>query len=202
MLRFPCASVHGHSIHPAISAVNFSTARPRTSIHACQTGSLRSRVALGCCDRSKLCDRCLADELAHMRGVAANRGEVWSTSVAARIARRDPWPAFEGRARELALKKTADLGPDQRLHEQLAIICHEWAARRWAQLGSQSPIVASRYVAREGRRGRIHTGASADAIGAATTHHRTIGVQPRNGAGANRDARSSALASKVHPKKR
>lgn len=119
-----------------------------------QTRALTCPVAFGCCtDRGRLCDRCVADELAHLRGVAACRGEAWATSVASRIATRDPWPAFEGRARDLARTKTEDLGPDERLHEQLARICNEWAARRWAELHDHTPIVASRYVVREGRQG-------------------------------------------------
>jgi len=109
-------------------------------------------MGLGCCERSKLCDRCLADELAHLRGVAACRGEAWSTSVAARIASRDPWPDFIGKARELAFKKTADLARDDRLHEQLAIVCHNWAVTRWEQLRELTQTVASKYLAAEPRR--------------------------------------------------
>jgi len=40
---------------------------------------------VGCCTRDKLCDRCLEDTLAQLRGVAACRGENWANRVAARV---------------------------------------------------------------------------------------------------------------------
>lgn len=71
---------------------------------------------------------------AHLRGVAACRGEAWASSVAARRpGLRAAWPAYDGKAADLARRKVADLSRDERLRDVLARICHAWAARRWAQ---------------------------------------------------------------------
>jgi len=80
-----------------------------------------------------LCDRCVDDGLAHLRGVAACRGERWALTVAARCPRLRgrPWPAYDGRAAELARRKVADLTRDDRLRELLAVELAAWAARRW-----------------------------------------------------------------------
>src|SRR3569832_2842784 len=107
----------------------------------------------GCCgNRSALCDRCLDDQRSQMCGVAACRGDNWAISVAARVARRDPWPAYEGRARALARQKVDDLGDDHRLRELLARTCYDQAVRRWSALLDQPPSVARRYVSAEQRK--------------------------------------------------
>jgi len=91
---------------------------------------------VGCCPRDKLCDRCLADALAHLRGVAACRGEFWASRVAARVTSRSHWPAYdEPRCRRIARAKVADLASDARLLDELARIAHAWASRRWNELG-------------------------------------------------------------------
>jgi hypothetical protein len=87
---------------------------------------------MGCCSRDQLCDRCLEDALAQLRGVAACRGEYWARSVASRVARTKPWPAYEGRCASIAREKVDDLGRDARLREELARLCVHWAARWWA----------------------------------------------------------------------
>lgn len=74
------------------------------------------------------------DGFAHLRGCAALRGERWGESVARRVGTRRPWPAFEGRAREVALRKVADLSRDPELLELLAAELAQWAARRWGEI--------------------------------------------------------------------
>ncbi len=86
---------------------------------------------MGCCSRDQLCDRCLADALAQLGGVAACRGEYWARSVAGRHPRRGAWPAYEGRCARIAREKIEDLGRDARLREELARLCVAWAARWW-----------------------------------------------------------------------
>lgn len=86
---------------------------------------------MGCCARDLLCDRCLVDALAQLRGVAACRGEYWARTVADRRARRGRWPAYEGRCATIARDKVDDLGRDARLKDELARLCVEWAARWW-----------------------------------------------------------------------
>jgi hypothetical protein len=87
---------------------------------------------MGCCTRDPLCDRCLADALAQLRGVAACRGEHWARGVARRVSHRRPWPSYEGRCASIAREKVRDLGRDERLREELARVCATWAARWWS----------------------------------------------------------------------
>ena len=83
-----------------------------------------------------MCDRCVADSFAQLRGVAACRGEVWAMSVAARCGRRQPWLASE-RATAIAQRKIADLTSDARLADLLGRELARWAARWWN--ASQQP---------------------------------------------------------------
>lgn len=93
-----------------------------------------------CCPRSdSLCDRCIADALAQMSGVAACRGEFWAMKVSERCAIRRPWPPYEGRCRELALRRVFDLASDERLREQLAMLVVKWASRWWERAGRAFP---------------------------------------------------------------
>ena len=89
---------------------------------------------VACCDRDMLCDRCVADTFAQLRGVAACRGERWAASVSTRRPRlrTRPWPAHAARAAAIARAKVADLTRDERLRELLAAELARWAARRWA----------------------------------------------------------------------
>ena len=87
---------------------------------------------MGCCSRDQLCDRCLADALAQLRGVAACRGEHWARGVADRVSRAQAWPAYEGKCASIARGKVRDLGREARLREELARLCAHWAARWWA----------------------------------------------------------------------
>lgn len=105
-----------------------------------------------CVDRTALCDRCLDEQLAQLRGVAACRGDNWAVSVAARVARRDPWPEYEGRVRGLARMKVRDLANDERLREQLARACYEHAVRRWNALSDKPPGIVRRYLSGEQRK--------------------------------------------------
>lgn len=87
---------------------------------------------MGCCARDQPCDRCLADALAQLRGVAACRGEFWARAVAARVSRECPWPPFAGRCAVIARRKVRDLADDERLRERLARIAVDCAARWWS----------------------------------------------------------------------
>jgi hypothetical protein len=87
---------------------------------------------VACCVRDKLCDQCVADSFAQLRGVAACRGEHWATSVAARCHTKQAWPRHEGRAAQIARTKVDDLARDDRLVEMLAGEAARWAARRWS----------------------------------------------------------------------
>ena len=79
-----------------------------------------------------LCDQCVADGFAQLRGVGATRGEAWAVKVAKVSRRSEPWPAHEGKAAEIARRKVADLTSDPRLAELLAAELALWAAKRWS----------------------------------------------------------------------
>jgi len=78
-----------------------------------------------------MCDRCVEDSFAQLRGVAACRGEVWAMSVAERCSRAQPWPASD-RATEIAQRKIRDLTSDARLGDLLVRELLRWAARWWS----------------------------------------------------------------------
>lgn len=88
---------------------------------------------IGCldsrCSRSTLCDRCVDDTFAQLRGVAAARGTMWADRARVQQPGRTAWPSWEaakGRARELVANIA---GEDPRLIERLARCCWEDAAR-------------------------------------------------------------------------
>ena len=83
------------------------------------------------CPREHLCERCNDDAFAQLRGVAACRGEVWAMDVARRAPFARPWPAYEGRAADLARGKVGDLTSDPALADRLARELAHWAARWW-----------------------------------------------------------------------
>lgn len=88
------------------------------------------------CPRDALCDACVADSFAQLRGVAASRGTHWAERVwprAHRAERSSPWPGTE-RARRMAVVRVADLTRDARLGELLADELAAWAAKRWESL--------------------------------------------------------------------
>ena len=85
-----------------------------------------------CCpDRAALCDRCIADVFAQLRGVAACRGEVWAMDLARRVPRTQPWPSGSDQVNAIARTKVADLARDPKLLERLAAELAKWAARWW-----------------------------------------------------------------------
>jgi len=84
------------------------------------------------CARDQLCDRCVEDAFAQLRGVAACRGEVWAMAVAKQCPRTRPWPC-SARARAIARRKVGDLSADARLAERLAGEVERWAARWWTR---------------------------------------------------------------------
>jgi hypothetical protein len=92
------------------------------------------------CARDQLCDRCVDDGFAQLRGVAACRGEVWAMDIAKQCPRARPWPCTE-RARAIARRKVSDLCADQRLRSRLAGELERWAARWWGQAGPNSGVM-------------------------------------------------------------
>lgn len=82
------------------------------------------------CARDQLCDRCVDDAFAQLRGVAACRGEVWAMEVAKQCPRGRPWPCSP-RAHAIARRKVGDLSADARLADRLAGELERWAARWW-----------------------------------------------------------------------
>jgi hypothetical protein len=88
---------------------------------------MRTRVEL------PLCDRCVADALDHLGGVAASRGCAWSQSLSRVIPldRQRPEKTTE-RMRAIARRKIGDLDSrDERLRELLAERCIDGALSWW-----------------------------------------------------------------------
>jgi hypothetical protein len=90
------------------------------------------------CPREQLCAACLDRALLWHSGMAAVWGGTWAESVAERhpelLVR--PWPPAEGRAREIAVRKLAELAADPRVIEHLLEQHHAGAVRAWARLQS------------------------------------------------------------------
>jgi hypothetical protein len=85
-----------------------------------------------CCSFDVLCDRCLEDLFAQLRGVAACRGEVWAMELAkVPHLRALPWPEDSERVLAIARAKIADLSRDERARDRLAGELARWAARWW-----------------------------------------------------------------------
>jgi hypothetical protein len=97
-----------------------------------------SLASAGLCDcpRDRLCPPCLERTVYWLGGGARVWGGRWAESVADRrpelLAR--PWPPAEGRAREIALHKLAQLSRDPRALEVLLERHQEGAERAWARL--------------------------------------------------------------------
>lgn len=85
-----------------------------------------SPFAHGC---DPLCDDCVREQHAQLGGVAQCRGESWARAIASVCPIDKRWPRTE-RSRAIAMRKTADLTRDERLHEMLADEC-ELGAERW-----------------------------------------------------------------------
>jgi hypothetical protein len=83
------------------------------------------------CPSDRLCCDCRENDLGFLRGTASCRGSVWASKVSEQTHRRDPWPAYDGRCRTIALRKVRDLTSDEPLREMLARIVHESAVRSW-----------------------------------------------------------------------
>jgi hypothetical protein len=87
------------------------------------------------CPRDQLCHACLKRALEGLGGVAQCRGERWADDVAQ--LRPDllgqPWPALEGRALAIAVRRLADLTGDYRVVEALLPSLQVGARRAWAR---------------------------------------------------------------------
>jgi hypothetical protein len=86
----------------------------------------------GCpCQREPaLCDDCVSEQLAQLKGVAQCRGESWAHAVATVVPVDRPWPSTD-KQRAGALRKVQDLTRDARLRELLADEVTAGAARWW-----------------------------------------------------------------------
>jgi len=82
------------------------------------------------CGCDPLCDACVSEQIAQLRGVAQRRGETWAQAIAAVIPIDRRWPHTE-RMRAIARRKVGDLSRDARLLELLADECVIGAARWW-----------------------------------------------------------------------
>jgi len=92
-----------------------------------------SHLINGCCEVDKpLCDHCVVDTFAQLRGTAACRGEVWAMTLASRRPRSTPWPTGSEKVLAIARRKVRDLTKDDRLLECLAVELARWAARWWS----------------------------------------------------------------------
>jgi DNA polymerase/3'-5' exonuclease PolX len=89
-----------------------------------------SPYACSCRTTERLCDACVDETLAQLRGVAQCRGEGWARAIAKVIPIDKPWPDTE-RMRAIARRKIDDLTRDERLSELLASEVVVGAARWW-----------------------------------------------------------------------
>lgn len=81
-----------------------------------------------CHDATGPCDACGGSASREaLMGVAGTRGRYWACDVIRALGRPKPWPPFEGRAREIALRRVADLGGDDATRELRARHCWEQA---------------------------------------------------------------------------
>ncbi len=71
-----------------------------------------------------------------LRGVAMARGMAWAQRVAGKVRHRPPWPAYEGKARRIALRLVTRLTTDERLLERLARRCWADGQRWWERMRS------------------------------------------------------------------
>ena len=80
-----------------------------------------------------LCDRCVADALFHLGGVAGARGAAWAQSLSRVISLARPWPAeTTERMRAIARRKVGNLDAgDERLRELLVEKLIEGARSWW-----------------------------------------------------------------------
>jgi hypothetical protein len=90
----------------------------------------------GCtCDgKSPRCDACVDQAMFWNAGTAAVRGRRWANETAAKVGTAKPWPPFEGKARDIALRWVRDIDGDPRVSEAFARRCHAAAAERWEDL--------------------------------------------------------------------
>ena len=97
-----------------------------------------------CTGQPRLCEACVAQQLAWLGGAAACRGSYWAESVVRRLGRRriEPaptWPRYDdsARLRHLALARIADMTRDPVLGELLARACAESAREEFESLMSR-----------------------------------------------------------------
>lgn len=87
----------------------------------------------GDCSHGRQCDHHQACATQPDAALASAIGAAWAVFVRSQIDVRQPWPAYEGRAEEIALRLVQGLAPEPRRSE-LARICHWRAGLRWESL--------------------------------------------------------------------
>jgi len=73
----------------------------------------------------------VADQLS---GAARARGMRWAEAVHKKAPAPRPWPAYDGRAADIARRKVAGLSTHDLVLELLAQACWSEAGRRWGQV--------------------------------------------------------------------
>jgi hypothetical protein len=63
---------------------------------------------LACCNGENFCAQRGAS-LACIRGAAECRGDRWAERVARKTKTRQPWPAFDGKCRDIAIRLVVDM---------------------------------------------------------------------------------------------
>lgn len=82
------------------------------------------------CPREQLCDRCLANVISTLRGVAESRGWTWFEDIAGGT-RAQGWKHSREQSLARARIRVADMGVDPRELDALAEFACKGAARRW-----------------------------------------------------------------------
>jgi hypothetical protein len=94
-----------------------------------------SPFAHGC---DPLCDDCLHEQLAQLKGVAQSRGESWARAVATVCPIDKPWPLTE-KMRAGARRKVEDMTRDTRLRgflaDEIVVGASRWWNRAYEQAG-------------------------------------------------------------------
>lgn len=130
----PSRSLPPLDVQPRASGRN-STAPPRPRLHRGVIGdrwvSARLRQLRRRRDRVPRVRRIGIGARAHVDGC---RGHYWAAKVARAVGTVRDWPAFEGKARLVALRWVDDLGGDPATKERRALWCWRWAQFEWERL--------------------------------------------------------------------
>jgi hypothetical protein len=104
------------------------------------------------CASEALCPDCYQRLRSQLEGTANFRGARWARKVAVAVGLGNPWPSFEGKCAEKALKQVFDLTSDPRLRAEFAEMAAERAATVWATLKEGDLQELARGFLQEARR--------------------------------------------------